>query len=82
MSDFIWRGPLIGLSLPDGNGGTAWEGIAAPGKRLSGLPAEHPRVVALVAQKLLMPAPTQTADAATAAPAKSTARQTAAKKED
>lgn len=77
MTDFIWHGPHTGLSIPDEKGGVAWEGIAAPGRRLEGLSADHPRVVALVAQGLLRAAP-----AASALPAKSTARQTAAKTED
>lgn len=75
MTDFIWHGPFTGLSIPDDKGGVLWDGIAAPGKALKGLPAEHPRVTALIACGYLKPAPASE-PAAQPAPKRTLAKET------
>ncbi|MCJ8142965.1 hypothetical protein MKI84_08550 [Ancylobacter sp. A5.8] len=52
---FIWRGPHQAASLQDAQGVVLWEGQLVPGRKVTGLPVDHPHVAQWVGARLLEP---------------------------
>lgn len=62
MTDYIYHGPMQGLTLTDASGTVVFDGMLHPGKPCT-LPADHPHVESFVAGRLLEPVPAEaTAD--------------------
>lgn len=58
MPDFIYRGARTSVTLKL-DGGEERDLILIPDRAVADLPANHPYVAALVAQKLLVPVPSE-----------------------
>lgn len=56
MTDYIYHGPMQGLTLHGEDGAVVWEGMLHPERPVT-LPADHPHVVTLLAAEWLKPAP-------------------------
>lgn len=54
MTEFVYHGPMQGLTLHDAGGAVVWDGMLHPGKTYTDLPPDHPHVVSFVAGGLLV----------------------------
>lgn len=57
MTDYVYHGPMQGLTLCDEQGKAVWEGMLAPGKTYTNLPEGHPHIETFKAGGLLKPPP-------------------------